>query len=246
MVDKNLREYSVWDRTTRVFHWLNFLTILLLIGFGLVIFNGRALGLSTEGKILLKTLHVYAGYIFALNLFWRLVWGFVGGKYARWRALLPFGKQYIQNMTSYIKGDKTAYLGHNPLGRLAVCALLLALSVQAVTGLVLAGTDLYFPPFGSYIAQWVAAEGVDPATVVPYAKDMVDAAAYQDMRGFRKPYITTHVWTFYILCGLIILHIAAVVWTEIKHGGNLVSALFSGKKTLSEQPVDERVDGDNL
>ena len=34
---------------------------------------------------------------------------------------------------------------------------------QAVTGLVLARTDLYYPPFGYWIASWVAAPGVELA-----------------------------------------------------------------------------------
>lgn len=242
MAENKLQDYRVWDRTVRVFHGVNFLTILVLIAAGLVILNGKALGLSTEGKILMKTLHVTAGYIFALNLLWRLIWGFMGGKYARWRSLLPFGKGYGAALRNYISGEKTAYLGHNPLGRLAVTALLLALTVQALTGLVLAGTDLYYPPLGAWISAWVAADGVDPATLVPYAKDMVDAEAFKEMRSLRSPFIKTHVWSFYSLLGLIILHIAAVVWTEIKHGGTVVSALFSGKKTMREDPVD----GDNV
>jgi cytochrome b len=38
---------------------------------------------------------------------------------------------------------------------------------------------------------------------------------------------------------MIVLHIAGVVMTELKEGGNIVSAMFTGKKTLSGKPVDE-------
>lgn len=51
------------------------------------------------------------------------------------------------------KGDPPAYLGHNPLGRLMITALLFLLITQALTGLVLAGTDLYKPPFGGLVAD---------------------------------------------------------------------------------------------
>jgi len=237
-----LTSYKVWDHTTRIFHWLNFLSILVLIGAGVVILNAKAFGVATEGKILLKTIHVYAGYVFALNLAWRLVWAFVGGPFARWRALLPFGKGYGAALAAYISGEKTSYQGHSPLGRLAVTALLIVLTVQAVTGLVLAGTDIYFPPFGGWISAWVAAPGVDPATLVPYAKDMLDADAYKEMRAFRSPYIETHVVNFYIILALIVLHIAAVVRAEVKQGGGLVSAMFSGKKILDEAPEDGDMD----
>ena len=53
-----LKEYPVWDRTTRWFHWINALTIIGLIGVGLMILYAKALGVSTDGKILLKTIHV--------------------------------------------------------------------------------------------------------------------------------------------------------------------------------------------
>lgn len=238
MAPEGMQSYKVWDRTTRLFHWINFLSILVLIAVGLVIYNSKAFGLSTDGKVFAKELHVYAGYVFAINLLWRLVWGFIGGTYARFGRILPFGKSFGSDLKAYRSGEKTAWLGHNPMGRLAVSALLLVLTVQAVTGLVLAGTDIYFPPFGGMIAEWVAAEGVDPATVVPYAKEMVDAAAYQDMREFRAPFIDTHVIVFFVLLGLIVLHIAAVIWSEVRHGGGIVSAMITGRKVFSKKPAD--------
>jgi len=233
-----LTSYKVWDRTTRVFHWVNFLSVLLLIGAGLVILNAKKLGVATEGKILLKTIHVYAGYVFTLNLAWRLVWAFIGGPFARWRAILPFGKGYLAALDGSLRRGKNSYQGHSPLGRLAVTALLIVLTVQAVTGLVLAGTDIYYPPFGGWIAAWVAAPGVDPASLVPYAKEMLDAEAYKEMRAFRSPYILAHVYNFYVIVALVLLHVFAVVRAEIIHGGGLVSAMFTGRKSLAEPPLD--------
>lgn len=46
-----------------------------LIGVEVVILNSKLLGVSSDGKILLKTVHVYIGYIFVVNLFWRFLWG---------------------------------------------------------------------------------------------------------------------------------------------------------------------------
>jgi len=37
---------------------------------------------------------------------------------------------------------------------------------------LLAGTDLLYPPIGAWIAERIAAQGVDPAALVPYAKEM--------------------------------------------------------------------------
>lgn len=94
MADTSVTSYKVWDVPVRLFHWINFLSVLTLIAFGLVIYNGGALGLSNEGKALMKTLHVWAGYVFAVNLAIRLVWAFMGNAHARWSAILPGGRGY--------------------------------------------------------------------------------------------------------------------------------------------------------
>ena len=39
------------------------------------------------------------------------------------------------------------------------------------------------------------------------------------------------------------MHVAAVVVTELREGGNLVCAMVTGKKVLSEAPTDQ-VDSD--
>jgi len=242
----NLKAHFVWDANIRWFHWINLLCVLGLIAIGVVILNAKVLGVSTDGKILLKTIHVWIGYAFALNLLWRLVWAFIGGQYARWKAILPGGKGYISEVKSYVSdfkaGEKRQYLGHNPLGRMAVSLILLLLLTQAISGLVLAGTDIFYPPIGSWITNWIASPGVDPATLVPYAKEMYDPSAYDAMRAFRKPFITIHYYGFYVLLGLIVLHIIAVVVTEVREGGNLISAMFTGKKILSEEPEDKADD----
>ncbi|MDX2477167.1 MAG: cytochrome b/b6 domain-containing protein [Gammaproteobacteria bacterium] len=239
----DLKTYLVWDANIRWFHWINVLCILGLVAVGVAILNDKALGVSTEGKILLKTVHVWIGYVFALNLLWRLVWAFIGGPHARWRAILPGGRGYMNELRAYIADIKAGrprqYLGHNPLGRIAVTLLLFMLLAQAISGLVLAGTDLFYPPIGSWIASWVAAPGIDPATLAPYAKETYDAVAYEAMRTFRKPFITVHEYGFYVLLSLILIHILAVVMTELREGGNLISAMFTGKKVLNQTPADQ-------
>lgn len=239
-----LKSYFVWDAGVRWFHWINVLCVLGLIAVGVALINDDALGLGNDGKILLKTVHVFIGYAFALNLLWRLVWAFIGGPHARWRGLLPGGRGYLGETRGYIAsfraGRPKQYLGHNPLGRIAITVLLILLLVQAVTGLLLAGTDLFFPPLGRWVANWVAAPGVDPATLVPYAPDMYDKVAFAAMRGFRKSIVSVHHYGFYVLLGVVFVHILAVVVTELRTGGNLVSAMFSGKKVLSEPPADRQ------
>lgn len=239
---RDLKYYSVWDRTTRLFHWFNVLCIIGLIGVGVVILNAKALGVSGDGKIVLKLIHVYIGYAFSINLFWRLVWGFIGNKYSRWNAVLPINKGFWKSLCDYTAGLKSGeqpqYLGHNPLAKLMVAVLFLLLITQATTGLVLAGTDLYMPPFGNVISEWVSASPELLDKIKPGSKDGVDLIAYNQMREFRKPFITLHYFSFYGLLVLMFLHIGAVVMTEIREKNGLVSAMITGKKVASKKPVD--------
>jgi Ni/Fe-hydrogenase 1 B-type cytochrome subunit len=238
-----LRIYPVWDKGVRLFHWINVLCVLCLVALGAAILEDKALGIGNDGKILLKTAHVWIGYVFALNLTWRLVWAFIGGIHARWREILPGGRGYLAALRRYIialrSGKHPQFLGHNPIGRIAVSLLLVVLVTQAVTGLVLAGTDLFMPPLGKIIATQVAAPGVDPATLVPYSPTMYNEAAYAQMRDLRAPVVTIHRYAFFVLVVLSSLHIAAVVVTEIRGGGNLISAMITGKKIL-RAPIAER------
>ena len=158
---ETFKEYKVWDRTTRWFHWINAISVISLLIVGtIILYNKKLGGISPDGKILLKTIHVYIGYIFCINLTWRLIWGFVGNRYARFKAILPGGKGYLSDLGSYTKGffsgNAPGWLGHNPLGRLMVAALMALMLVQAGTGLIIAGTDIYYPPFGNKMKTWIA------------------------------------------------------------------------------------------
>ena len=177
MTEMKLELYAVWDRSTRWFHWINFVCVVALAAIGTAILYDNELGVTDAGKILLKTTHVWFGYVFTANLGWRLAWAFIGNRHANWSAILPFHKGYGSALRAYLRelfrGDVRPYLGHNPIARMMVSILLILLVLQAVTGLVLAGTDIYYPPFGYWIASWIAAPGVDPATIAPYDKASV-------------------------------------------------------------------------
>ena len=192
--------------------------------------------------VTLKTVHVYVGYIFVANLLWRLVWAFIGGRFARWRALLPVGRHYGARLGEFVRGFAAGrapfYLGHNPLARIFLSLLVLSLIVQAATGLVLAGTDVYMPPLGGTMREWVAADTHDPSLVAPYSPETVNAEAYAEMRAFRAPVVTTHEYNFYVLLGLIAIHIAAAVVSEFREGGNVISAMFTGRKVHDQSPID--------
>lgn len=107
----------IWDMPTRVFHWGLVAAVSVAIATGLVGGNWMEL-------------HGQAGLAIAGLLGFRLVWGFVGNRQARFRHFLPGPRRIL----AYLQG-RWLGLGHNPLGALSVLALLGLLSLQVGTGL---------------------------------------------------------------------------------------------------------------
>lgn len=227
--------HFVWSKRVRIFHWLNVIAITLLIFIGLIIFNSKSLGVSTDGKVLLKTLHVCVGYIFAVNLLVRIVVGFIGKQEEHWRSALPFVSGFKGQWRAFRQENSPIYKGHSPAGKLMVGALFALMLTQAVSGLVLAGTDIYYPPFGEHFATSIALDKNKVAMIKPYSKENVEEKAYQAMREFRSPFITAHIYAFYGLILLIPLHIGGVIIAERKEKSGLVSAMIHGYKSLPKK-----------
>ena len=235
----NREQVFVWSRNVRLFHWINVIAITLLICIGLIILNGKLFGVSTDGKILLKTIHVSVGYVFAINLLFRLIIGFIGKAHERWSQILPFNKGFKQELVEFKQQKKSAYKGHNPAGKLMVGALLSLMLIQMISGLVIAGTDIYYPPFGQYFAQSIATDKQNVEVIKPYSKVNVDEVAYKEMRAIRKPFITAHVYAFYCLIFLIPLHILGVIIAERRERTALVSSMITGYKYLPKDNSDK-------
>ncbi|MFA7503625.1 MAG: cytochrome b/b6 domain-containing protein [Burkholderiaceae bacterium] len=110
----------IWDLPTRLFHWL---LVLLLVGSFL---SAKAGGLWIDW-------HFRAGYAILALIAFRIIWGFVGGRYARFRSFVFGPRQFL----AYLRGapGSPAGPGHNPLGALSVFAMLLLVGAQAVLGL---------------------------------------------------------------------------------------------------------------
>jgi len=242
MNDTKARPYESWDLPTRLFHWINFLSVMILSFLGLVMLNKGALGISgTEASIGLKTVHVLVGYVFAINLLVRFAWAFFGNKQARWGSILP-GKNFGQRLRAYkvsVKaGQPQAFVGHTPDGRLSIMFMLLLLTVMLVTGMVRAGTDIYYPPLGGIFASQVAADGVSPADIKPYDETGTDPAKLEELKAFKAPFGDIHVYTAYVLWLMILLHVGAVIRLDSSGQGTLISAMFTGRKHLPREPED--------
>ena len=59
------------------------------------------------------------------------------------------------------------------------------------------------------------------------------------MRSFRAPFAELHEIGFYLLAGVVFAHVVAVVVTELREGGTLVSAMVTGRKIVPGRPEDD-------
>lgn len=113
----------VWDIPTRVFHWLLVLS-----------FVGAYITAESERY---RDIHVMLGFTLLGLISFRLLWGFFGTRYARFRSFLFKPDEVAAYAMSLIKGRPTHYIGHNPLGSVAIW-LLLALGVlSGVSGIMI-------------------------------------------------------------------------------------------------------------
>ena len=234
--------YNTWSPSVRWFHWINVLCVISLIFVGLIMLYKKELGItSLEAKIALKEFHVIIGYIFVTNLFIRLIFAFIGPASARFNAFIP-GIGFMKSLKSYYASLKAAkpqqFIGHNPLAKLAVTSLFVLLIILTFSGLIRAGTDVYYPPFGSIVTRYVAQEGIDPAALLPYHEQGVNKEKMASLKAFKSPFGKIHLYAAYLLMFMIVVHIAAVVRAEVKEGDSLVSSMFSGKKIINQKPED--------
>lgn len=126
----------VWDLPTRLFHWL---LVACIAGSYVTIKVG---GLWVD-------YHLLFGYgVLGLILF-RIVWGFVGPKPARFSHFVRGPGAVI----AYLKGSHVRDTGHNPLGALSVVAMLVLLGYQAVTGLFATDDILSSGPLSARVSS---------------------------------------------------------------------------------------------
>jgi cytochrome b len=106
----------VWDVPTRVFHWL------LAVSFA-----GAFLTAESERY---RDVHVMLGYTVLGLVVFRLVWGLIGTRYARFWSFAYGPRRVLTYVKSLFTRSPQHHLGHNPAGSWAIYALL-ALSVLA-------------------------------------------------------------------------------------------------------------------
>lgn len=179
----------VWDPAVRLFHWALVLAVLVAGWTGLWV-GDRAVNL-----------HVTVGIGAGALVIARLVWGFRGGRFARFQGFVVGPVALMQHVRDLAQGRAARHLGHNPLGGAMIVVLLAVLAVLVATGLAVWGGVFRAGPLASYLS--------------------VDA-------GERL--LTLHGWIAYGLFGLVAAHVLGAFGESLRTRENLAGAMVTGRK----------------
>lgn len=177
----------VWDWPVRAFHWL------------LVTCVAGAWATHYAGLEWFDW-HRRLGYATLVLTAFRVAWGFVGTRHARFASFVRGPGAILDYVGRLRAGDATSP-GHNPLGALSVVAFLFVLSIQAVTGLFANDEVANAGPFFGWVSQETS-----------------------------NQFTSVHHFNSNVLLGLIALHLLAVAYYDGVRRSGLTRALLSGRK----------------
>jgi len=224
MILKNEEErvlIKVWDWQTRVLHWCNVTLIFTLIGLAMSHEILKEFKVAKHFRNDLMSYHVYVGYALIFTVLLRVLWGFAGNDYARWRDIWPFTahkmKYIVNKLKWHARGFKKGpakfeYMGHDPLGSLFYLALFIIVITQILTGLSLAGLDKHLAPWQGFFSGFSHDAG----------KLIED--------GARE----IHEFGFDFIIFFIIAHVGAVVIHELYEKTGILSSMINGVKFIPE------------
>lgn len=122
-----MEKVLVWDLPTRLFHIFlaaGFIACLLIAEFA-------------DEHSPWFPYHMMLGIVLGVMLFLRVIWGFVGTKYARFNALHLGPVALVRYLLSAFTGSGPRYTGHNPGSSYAIVAMLVLLGFIVTTGLLM-------------------------------------------------------------------------------------------------------------
>jgi len=177
-----------WDLLIRLFHWT------------LVAAFFTAYLIEDDWM----RLHVLAGYTVLGLVLFRIVWGMIGTRHARFTDFVCSPASILAYLKDIIAFRARRYLGHNPAGGAMVIALLISLAATAVSGLALYGYAEFSGPLAGLMdstPEWLG-------------------NSLEDVHEFCANFTLM----------LVLLHVAGVIIASLQHGENLVRSMFTGIK----------------
>ncbi|MET0280452.1 MAG: cytochrome b/b6 domain-containing protein [Steroidobacteraceae bacterium] len=205
----------VWDLPLRLFHWV---LVLSIAASWYTAENSEEYISYGDNVISYTQIHFWLGY-WALGLIiFRVIWGFVGPRHARFSHFLKGPGTVLGYAGKFLKRDSPPSIGHNPMGAWMVVLMLASIAAQAITGLfLLDNTEIYPAPFNP---------SVEPSTA-------------SKLGSF-------HHFNFNVLLWLIGLHVVAIVFYVFYKRQNLIGPMLTGRKHADLVPTEHGINGSQL
>lgn len=205
----------VWDILIRIFHWALVLSFIVAY-------------LTSEED---NPWHIYSGYTVLGLIIFRLIWGFVGSRHARFSDFVRPPAVVYQYVKSLLAGQPPHYIGHNPLGGWMVIAMLITLFAVTLSGLKVYAIEEGKGPFASLqsleLTPVPAAYAEDESDDDDNKEGNVQSEAGEADEEFWEE---IHEASTNVMLLLIGLHLVGVIISSRLHKENLVKAMFTGKK----------------
>jgi cytochrome b len=184
---------KVWDPLIRIFHWS------LVVMF--------TLSYVTEDSW--ENVHVITGYIVAVLVSFRMVWGIIGTRRARFTQFVKSPQAVLVYLKQMIRFKVPHYLGHNPAAAAMIICLLVSLIMISLTGMII-----------------IAGEGQGPLADTVFAS--FNHGLMEDIHELFA--------NFTLL--LVLLHVAGVLLSSLLEKENLIRAMITGRKRSNRSAED--------
>jgi len=225
---RTFQRVKVWEFPVRLYHWVNAACVLVLIATGFVI--GGPITLQAGGEAsssywfgIVRFTHFVAAYIFIFNFVFRIYWGFVGNRWARWNNYLPYRKEQFKEVVEVLKIDilhpgmqPLPSIGHNALANFSYFLTFLAFLFQTATG------------FGMYAAMSDAWLPSMFAWIVPLMGGDFAVRQWHHLA----------MWFFIIFT---LVHVYLVFYHDYVEGRGVLSSMAGGWKFVEKEVHDKSV-----
>ena len=212
MSDKRL----VWDLPLRAFHWL---LLLSLVGLW-VTAKADADYMDWFTKhfdVTWMQWHFRFGFFVIGLLSFRIIWGFIGPKHARFVNFVPGPAKVIAYLGTVFRRDSAPSIGHNPLGALMVLVILALVGLQAYTGLFNSDDVVWDGPYHSAVSS-----------------------AFASRMG------AIHQLNYRILLWVVAVHVLAIAFYSFYKRQRLVPPMIHGYKPSAIVPEHEAIRSSQL
>lgn len=115
-----MQKILVWDWPVRIGHWL-------MVG-------GFIVAWLTSESETWRLVHAWSGSIVIAVALFRLPWGFIGSRYARFVEFVRGPSSVIDYLSNLLKLQPAHHTGHNPAGGWAIVILLVLAILSGITG----------------------------------------------------------------------------------------------------------------